>query len=244
MAEHFISSGNEVLDELSGGIEKDVITTMYGPAGVGKSNFCILTAVDVVTKGGKVVYIDTDGSFSPERLRQVAEARGEDPKQVLENMVFFKPVNFQEQKVVFDKLKSLITDKIGLVVVDSIAMLYRLEMGRSSEDVYGINKELGRQLSYLSEIARKRKIPILVTNQVYSSFEEKDKVHMVGGDILRYSSKCLIELRAYRNVRKAILKRHRSQPEGKEALFRIIQEGVEKVDEEETRVSEEPEPQP
>jgi DNA repair protein RadB len=228
---HFISAGNEVLNELCSGIEKDVITTLYGPAGSGKTNFCILAAVEAVSTGKKVVYIDTDGSFSVERLRQITESRDMKQEDILEQMIFYKPVNFQEQKAVFDNLKTSITEKVGLIIVDSIAMLYRLELGKSSEEIYGINRELGKQLSFLSEIARKKQIPILVTNQVYSSFEEKDKVNMVGGDILRYSSKCLIELKQYRTMKKAILMRHRSLPEQREALFTITNAGAELVDE-------------
>ncbi|MFP4117902.1 MAG: DNA repair and recombination protein RadB [Candidatus Woesearchaeota archaeon] len=228
--EHFLSSGNEVLDNLCMGIESDVITTIYGPAGSGKSNFCIMMAADVISRGKKVLYIDTDGSFSPERLKQIAEGKGLDYKEMLDSMLFYKPVTFQEQKGVFDKLKSIMTDTLGLVIVDSIAMLYRLEFGKSSDEIYGINRELGRQLSFLSEISRKKRIPILITNQVYSSFDEKDKINMVGGDILRYGSKCLIEIKPYKTVKKARLVRHRSLPQDKEVLFRITQQGVELVD--------------
>ena len=228
--EHYISSGNEVLDKLCNGIENDVITTIYGPAGSGKTNFCILLSADVISKGKKVLYIDTDGSFSPERLKQISKGKNLDYTELLENMLFYKPVTFQEQKEVFDKLKNLMTDSLGLIIVDSIAMLYRLEFGKSSDEIYGINRELGRQLSFLSEISRKKRIPILITNQVYSSFEEKDKVNMVGGDILRYGSKCLIEIKPYRNIRKVRLVRHRSLPQDKEVYFKITQDGVEVVD--------------
>jgi hypothetical protein len=64
----------------------------------------------------------------------------------------------------------------GIIIVDSIAMLYRLAIGQTKK-VWEINKQLGMQLSYLTEIARKNKIPILVTNQVYADFENKDEVN-------------------------------------------------------------------
>ncbi len=227
---HFIPSGCSVVDGLCNGIERDVITTIYGPAGSGKTNFCIMASVETVEQGKKVLYIDTDGSFSPDRLRQIAEGKGASTEKILESMIFYKPVNFQEQKRVFDKLRELVSERIGLIVVDSIAMLYRLELGKNSEEVYGINRELGKQLSILSETARKQNIPVLITNQVYSAFEEKDKVNMVGGDILRYSSKCLIELKSYKNIKRAILVRHRSLPQDKEVAFKITGDGAELVD--------------
>jgi DNA repair protein RadB len=234
MAEHFVSAGNEILNELCSGIESDVITTIYGPPGSGKTNFCILASVDMVNTGKTVIYIDTDGSFSVERLKQIAGSAKYDYKKILEKMVFYMPVNFQEQKDVFEKLRSGVNEKVGMIIVDSIAMLYRLEIGKNAEEVYDTNRELGRQLSFLSEIARKKNIPILVTNQVYSSMDEKDKnrVSMVGGDILRYSSKCLIEVQNFKNLKKVILIRHRSLPQNREIVFRIIESGAEIVDEE------------
>ena len=99
-------------------------------------------------------------------------------------MIFLKPTSFAEQKKSFEKRKDIVNDKIGLIVVDTIAMLYRLELGKS-EEVQDVNRELGRQISYLTEIARKRSIPVLITNQVYADFDDRDKVNIVGGDILK-----------------------------------------------------------
>jgi DNA repair protein RadB len=91
-----------------------------------------------------------------------------------------------------------------------------------------VNKDLGMQISYLSEIARRKNIPVLVTNQVYSSFEERENIKMVGGDILKYGSKCLIELqKGHNGIRKAVLKKHRSIAEDREAVFKIVNSGIE-----------------
>jgi DNA repair protein RadB len=105
---------------------------------------------------------------------------------------------------------------------------------------------MAKQLRILNEIARKKDIPIIITDQVYSDFlsnekvqelkergidinEEKAKnVKMVGGDLLKYWSKCIIELqRIKEGKRKAILRKHRSLPE-KSFLFQITQKGIEK----------------
>ena len=105
-------------------------------------------------------------------------------------------------------------------------MLYRLELGKS-EDFQEVNRELGRQIGYLTEIARKKNIPVLVTNQVYMDFDEKDKVNIVGGDILKYGSKCLMELQITPdNNRRIILRKHRSIAEQKEILFKIVESGI------------------
>jgi len=218
-----IPTGSKILDRmLEGGYESDVITTIYGPAGSGKTVLAMLCSTYMARKGKKIIYIDTENSFSVERLKQIAP----DYKRILDNMAFLKPVNFEEQKSSFEKLKDIVNDKIGLIVVDSIAMLYRIELG-NSEDVYDVNRSLSKQILYLSEISRNKNIPVLLTNQVYSDFEEKGKVNIVGGDILKYGSKCLIELQITpQNNRRAILKKHRSIAQEKSIYFKIIQEGV------------------
>ncbi|MGV8168641.1 MAG: DNA repair and recombination protein RadB [Candidatus Nanoarchaeia archaeon] len=221
--EHRLSSGSEILDNmLNGGYESGVITTIYGPPGSGKTNLCLLCLTKNANK--KIIYIDTEGSFSIDRIKQLSD----NYEEILKNVIILKPVNFEEQKKVFEKLKAIITDKIGLIIVDSIAMLYRLEIG-INKDTFKVNRDLGVQLVDLVHIARKFKIPVIITNQVYADFEDKNKVNIVGGDILKYASKCLIELQKSEKGKKLILRKHRSLPEGKEFEFKIINEGIEEI---------------
>lgn len=225
MDEDKISTGSSILDGfLEGGYEKDAITTIYGPSGAGKTNLAVMTAVQIAKKGKKVIYIDTEGGFSVSRLKQITP----DYDLILKNIVFLQPTTFEEQKNDFEKLKNLVNEKIGLIIVDTIAMLYRLVR---VQDVQEVNRELGIQIGYLTEIARKKKIPVLVTNQVYTSFDLKDKINMVGGDLLKYGSKCLIELQAgHTGKRRAILRKHRSIAGEKETWFRIINTGIGPID--------------
>ena len=225
-----ISTGAKILDKLlAGGFESDVITTIYGPAGSGKSCICMLCSVGTVRNGKKVLYVDTEGGFSVERLKQLAP---KDYKEIIEKIVFYRPTSFAEQKKAFENLKNAITGKetrLGLIVVDSIAMLYRLEIGQT-RDVYEVNKEMGLQIAYLAEIARKKKIPVLLTNQVYANFEDPNKVNLVGGDLLKYGSKCLLELKKlHKGKRVARIVKHRSLPEEMEVLFRLVEDGLEEV---------------
>ncbi len=217
-----ISTGAAFLDALlEGGYDCDIITTIFGPSGSGKTNLCLLAAVCVAEAGKKVLFVDTEGGIAVERIKQISN----DYQAVLEQMLFFNPLTFAEQKQLFETLRGMVTENIGLIVVDSIAMLYRLELGKSDE-IYEVNSALGRQIAYLVEIARHHKIPVLITNQVYADFDNREEVKMVGGDLLKYGSKCLIELKKLRNCRGLILRKHRSLPEGKEAMFSIVQKGV------------------
>jgi len=213
----------DIFSKLINKLEPDIISTIYGPSGCGKTLSCMSLCLNVISKGGKVIYIDTEGGFSIERFKQIA---GNDFEKYLEKIIFLKPTTFNEQKIIIESLKDNITDHhkhIKLIIVDSIAMLYRLELGKNNE-VYESNRELGSQVLNLSKISRTMNIPIVITNQVYSNMDKG--VKMVGGDSLIYMSKCLIELKkGHEGIRKAILKRHRSIQENKEITFKIIQSG-------------------
>jgi DNA repair protein RadB len=225
--ENRINTGSRILDiMLEGGYEKDAITTIYGPAGSGKTVICLLAAMTMSRSGRKVIYVDTEGGFSVERLKQIAKSISQDFRKILDNMVFLKPTSFDEQKKSFEKLKEIVNDRIGLIIVDTIAMLYRIEMGKN-EDIHNVNRELASQIAFLTEIARKKNIPILITNQVYADFDEPNKVNIVGGDILKYGSKCLIELQITPNGNRGlILRKHRNLPEKKEIVFKIVEGGI------------------
>lgn len=235
-----ISAGSYDLNKfLFGGYEKDIITTIYGPGGSGKTNFCILVAASQARKGNKIIYVDTEGGFSTERVKQILKGNKEETDQTLKNILLLKPTSFAEQELSFGTLlKHVKKGDISLIVIDSIAMLYRLELGdaiKSKEDekIQQVNRNLAEQLRKLNEIARKQNIPVIITNQVYSQFttnedEAKEKqVSMVGGDLLKYWSKCLIELKNNFGKRTIHLKKHRSLPE-KELAFEINNFGIRK----------------
>ncbi len=219
-----IPTGADFLDNfLAGGYDKDIITTIYGPSGSGKTNLCLLAVVRMAETGKKIIFIDTEGGIAVERIRQLSKT-----DEVLKNIMFISPLNFIEQRAAFENLKELVTEDLGMIVVDSISMLYRLELGKS-DDVYEVNNALGRQIASLVEIARSKGIPVLMTNQVYADFGNKEQVKMVGGDLLKYGSKCLLELKRFRNCRGIILQKHRFLPDGKELKFRIVEKGIEEV---------------
>ncbi len=223
-----ISSGNKDFDEfLGGGYETDIVTMIYGGPGTGKTNITLMCAAEV-SKTKKVIFIDTEGSFSVERFKQLSS----NFEKCINNIFILCPTHFEEQKGAFAKLKELTNkEDIGIIIVDSIAMLYRLQIGQT-KNIQGTNRELGLQISYLSEIARKKKIPVLITNQIYKDFQDKSKINVVGGDILKYWGKCLIHVKKQDDKRVAVLKKHRSQAENKKLYFKIVNQGIEKIEEE------------
>jgi len=234
-----IMTGSHDLNKwLEGGYEKDIITLIYGPSASGKSNFAMLAASHNAKKNKKIIFIDTEGSFSIDRVNQICLGM---PEFVLNNIVILKPISFQEQKKSFYKLlKEIKSSKnIGLVIVDSMTMLYRLELAEARkiglEEVRAVNNDLVKQMRALYEIARKKEIPVLITSQVYNEFLSEEDwmagkqagVNVVGGDLMKYWSKCIIELQNNKGKKKAIIRKHRSLPE-KELGFEILNEGIRK----------------
>lgn len=232
-----ISSGSYDLNKwLYGGYEKDVITMIAGPPGSGKTNFCLLAACSQAKKKNKVLFVDTEGGFSVDRVKQIV---GENYKEILEEILLAEITNFEEQKRFFNNISNKIKkDQIGLIVIDGMAMLYRLELGdaiklKDTDQIRDINREVAMQMRILAEISRKQRIPIIITNQVYSSFlsdEEREQgikkeMNLVGGDLFKYWSKCIIELKNEYNKKKAVLLKHRSLPM-KELSFEIRDKGI------------------
>jgi len=220
-----ISTGTAAMDWLlEGGYEKGVISTIYGPGGSGKTNMLLLCIANSV-KGQKVIYVDTEGSFSLTRFKQIC---GNDFKRALEKIIFIKPTSFDEQEKAIVKLDELLEQNIGAIFVDSISMLYRVEL--NDENNRALNNAFVAQLRTLLEVARKKDIPVIITSQVYSDMEEQGEFKVVGGMMVRNMSKCLIELKLSGKNRLAIIKKHRSIEDGKSMMYKIVEEGIEEVE--------------
>lgn len=223
---HKIPSDSALDVMLGGGFEKGTITQIFGPPTSGKSNITLTLAVNVAKNNKKVIYMDTEGGISIDRIRQIA---GPDFSNVANNIIVFEPTTFQEQN---DMLRSIEVwlrrnhDDVDLIVLDSAVALYRVDDMKSSR----LNKELGKQMGLLSKIARQYDIAVILTNQIYSAIDEEGNsdIKAVGGTILQYWSKVIIQLERGDeiNQRVATLKRHRSIPEGKQAVFTISSRGI------------------
>ena len=239
MNENKISTGSlEFTKWLDDGYDKDVITMIAGPPGCGKTNLCFLVCCSQAKKENKIIFVDTEGGFSVDRIKQII---GDDYEKVLGNIFLLEPVNFEEQKKCFLKLLDKVKkNHVSLIIIDGMAMLYRLELGdaiksKKSDSIRKVNREIAKQMRALAEIARKQKIPVIITNQVYSGFQSEEdwrqgkerEVNIVGGDLMKYWSKCIIELKKSGSRRKAVLLKHRSLPE-KEFSFEIVEGGIRK----------------
>jgi DNA repair protein RadB len=217
--EQALSTGSVLMDELIGGLEPGIISTAFGSAGSGKSTLCLQATVAAVRRGSTVIYVDTEGGFSVERLLQMAD------RSVLDHILVVRPRALASQKEVFAKIQED-SKGAGLIIVDSMSMLYRMEL--TSGPIPEAARELASHMALLLEIARDERIPVLVTSQVYSAMDGTDRSVMYGGEFMRYASKCLLEF-SYNTdsgVRKVALRKHRSRPESAPRAFRITNAGI------------------
>ncbi len=210
---------------LGGGVESGIVTQLYGASGTGKTNICIQLAVECVRSGNKVVFIDTEG-FSAERFKQIA---GDDAKKIAGNIIIYEPASFEQQYSAITDIEKLMSDKIGLIILDSAALFYRLGLTQddSEEQNVGLRRELVNQIGILHGIARKYSVAVVITNQVFKDVTTGE-LCPVGGNAFEHLSKTIILLeKTGMSKRRATLRKHRSISEGVYCDFVLTEKGVE-----------------
>jgi DNA repair protein RadA len=198
------STGSKSLDELLlGGIETQAVTEFYGEFGSGKSQIshtlCAMASRPLKEKGldGKVIYVDTEGTFRPERLQQIAESRGFNSLEVLKNTVVCKVYNSSHLELIIKDLGRYVNEfSAKLVIVDSIISLHRAEFaGRGT--LADRQQKLNSILHKLVRVAELLNVVIVITNQVQTSPDTfyGDPTKAAGGNVIGHTSTYRIYLR-------------------------------------------------
>ena len=216
-------SGSEKLDELlGGGIERGIITQVYGASGTGKTNVCTQLAVDCIRGGEKVVIIDTEG-FSAERFSQMSPM---DAKELAKNLIIYEPKDFQQQYSAVVDVEKLAGTGIGLVIMDSATLFYRFGLTPDDDGNASVRRKLVEQLAGLHRLARKFDMAVVITNQVYTD-TETGGVCPLGGNLIEHISKTIIKMeKTGNNRRRANLMKHRSREEGQSIELIITSDGI------------------
>jgi len=215
--------GCRALDELlGGGVEAGCLTLLYGEAGSGKTNVALQVARNVAREEKRVIYVDTEG-VSLERLRQMC---GDDFEAVLPRILFSEPYSNEEQERLIEKAVKLVDEAtdIGVIVVDSMTMHYRLTLRIEDPEE---RRSLTRQVARLLRVSRKSEIPVVLTSQVYTDIE-RETIEPLGGHMLAHNCKTLVRLeKVAPAVRRAVRVKHRHLAEGQSVKFRLTDRGVE-----------------
>jgi DNA repair protein RadA len=194
----YITTASKELDNLFGGrgIETKAITEAFGSYGSGKTQLALTLAVNVqmpIERGGaegKAVYIDTEGTFRPERIKQIAENKGANPDNVLKNIFVARAFNSDHQILLIDKVSEMIKngELIRLVIVDSLTAHFRAEFtGRGQ--LADRQQKLNKYLHNLMKMAEQHNLAVYVTNQVMANpaMMFGDPTTAVGGNIVGHA---------------------------------------------------------
>lgn len=214
-----LASGCAPLDELlDGGLESDAITLVFGEGGSGKTNFALQCARQAAVAGKRTAYVDTEG-VSPTRLDQVFSQVGKEKEG---SLLFFTPYGIEEQERLVQNATRL--PGLGLLIVDSINMHYRLHIDTGDEAEREAAQSLFRQLHLLTGFARQNGVPVLITGQVYGG---EDDTQPWARRTMEHLVKALVRFEKRPNAsRRATILKHRSIAEGRQAEFRIGMTGL------------------
>ncbi len=230
-----ISTGSKSLDSLlGGGVETQSIVEAHGAYGSGKSQLAHQLAVTVQLPkekgglGGKAIFIDTENTFRPERIMDMAKALGLDPKKALDNILVARAFNSDHQVLLVEKSEEFIKkNNVRIIIVDSLTSPFRADYtGRGT--LANRQQKLNRHLHKLQRLADVYNLAIYVTNQVMSRPDILfgDPTVPIGGHILGHQATFRLYLRKSKGEKRiAKLIDSPCLPEG-ETIIKVVTDGV------------------
>jgi DNA repair protein RadA len=230
-----IKTSSTALDDLlGGGVETMAITEMYGRFSSGKSQLGFQLAVNVqrpVDQGGLaggVLFVDTEATFRPERIVQIAEAQGMDPQAVLRNIHVARAENSDHQIILVERAEEVVQkNNIKLVIIDSLTSHFRSDyLGRGA--LSERQQKLNKHVHDLQRMAEKFNLAVYVTNQVMDNpgILFGDPTTPIGGHVLAHMSTYRLYVRKSKEDKRiARLVDSPNMPEG-EAVFKVTPKGL------------------
>jgi meiotic recombination protein DMC1 len=202
-----ITTGSTALDTLlGGGMESMSITEAFGEFRTGKTQLAHTLCVTCQLPGnmgggnGKAIFVDTEATFRPERIKPIAERYGLDPEAALENILVARAFTHEHQAHLLSMVAAkMAEDQFSLLVVDSITALFRVDFSGRGE-LAERQQKLGKMLSNLIKIAEEFNVVVYITNQVVAdpggaSMFVADPKKPIGGNIIAHASTTRLSLR-------------------------------------------------
>ena len=201
-----ITTGSKQFNDLLGGkgVESKAITEAFGAYGSGKTQLGLTLAVNAqlpADKGGangKCVFIDTEGTFRPARIKQIAEGIGANPEKVLKNIFVARAFNSDHQILLLEKITEMIKagEPIKLLIVDSLTAHFRAEFAGRGQ-LADRQQKLNRYMHDMMKLAETHNLAVYVTNQVMANPAQMfgDPTTAIGGHIVGHASTYRLYLR-------------------------------------------------
>jgi len=203
---NYITTGSKNFNELLGGrgVESRSITECYGAYGSGKTQLGLTLAVNTQLPkeqggaSGKTVFIDTEGTFRPARIKQIATGLGANPEKVLKNILVARAFNSDHQMLLLEKIGEMVKsgEPIRMLIVDSLTAHFRAEFSGRGQ-LADRQQKLNRYMHELMKLAETHNIAVYVTNQVMANPAQLfgDPTTAIGGNIVGHASTYRIYLR-------------------------------------------------
>ena len=142
-----------------------------------------------------------------------------------------KPKNFREQTALIDQINEYATTNVGLIIIDTFTSLYGAKVSETSvkSKTFGVNRELNRQLAILAQTTKIKKIPVIVTSQVRSVFNDQStSVRPVATRVLKFWADTIITLKPTNNPQtiKAVVEKAREIEEEVTCYVQIGEAGI------------------
>ena len=222
-----ISTGCRCIDKnIDGGISPDSVSLIYGEPETGKTTLAMQCAVSCGLQNHKTLFVDCDNTFSTKRLSQLS---GEKFDQIAEQIILIKPKDFKEQTAVIDRIQDYTAKNFGLIVIDTLTSLYGAKVAETSGKAFSVNRELNRQLAILAQTVKIRKIPVIITSQVRSVFDQENgSVRPVATRVLKFWADNIIALKptGYPQTIKAVLEKSRENTQEVTCYVQILERGI------------------
>ena len=205
----YVTTNSFCLNQImGGGLPKGQITLVYGTSNTGKTTLALQCAASASRENQKVLYVDCENSFSPERLAQIAV---QDLQDVSSRIFVFKLQSFHEQSLLIEEVERYVSKNVALIVVDTITSLYRLEL-KNPELVFSSNRSINRQLAYLTQTAKVFDVAVLITSQVHNTIQADATplIEPVATRVLKFWSQNILQFTANPkpSVRSVIVEKH------------------------------------
>ncbi|CAM4709467.1 unnamed protein product [Leuciscus chuanchicus] len=235
-----VTTGSLEFDKLlGGGVESMAITEAFGEFRTGKTQLahtmCVTAQLpgEYGYSGGKVIFIDSENTFRPERLKDIADRFNVDHEAVLDNVLYARAYTSEHQMELLDFVAAKFHEEGGvfkLLIIDSIMALFRVDFSGRGE-LAERQQKLAQMLSRLQKISEEYNVAVFVTNQMTADpgagmTFQADPKKPIGGHILAHASTTRISLRKGRaELRIAKIFDSPDMPES-EATFAITAGGI------------------
>ena len=221
---------------LGGGIETGSITELFGEFRTGKTQLChtlcISAQLPMAQGGGEgmALYVDTEGTFRPERLKEIATRYGLDPEDVLDNVAVARAHNTDHQQQLLLQASAMMSEnRFALIIVDSATALYRTDyQGRN--ELAARQVHLAKFLRTLQNMAEEYGCAVVVTNQVVANVDggmyAADSKKPIGGHIMAHASTTRLSFRKGKGEQRIVKVYDSPCLAEAEATFGIYKDGV------------------